>query len=106
EIINRLIYDLLENSDSEDKGFISYSRDVERALISLREYSRKNIYNNAKLITEREKIERMYATLFMKCLDDLDNNARHAKIFTDFINTGWISKRYVDTATNAELARD
>jgi dGTPase len=106
EIINRLIYDLLENSDSEDKGYISYSRDVELALIALREFSRKNIYDNPKLIAEREKIERMYATLFMMYLDDLDNNARQAKIFTDFIDTGWISKKYIETATSAELVRD
>jgi dGTPase len=106
EIINRLIYDLLENSDSENKGYISYSREVERALIALREYSRKNIYDNAKLIAERDKIDRMYATLFMMCLDDLDNDARKAKIFTDFIDTGWLSKKYVETATSAELVRD
>jgi dGTPase len=106
EIINRLIYDLLENSDSEDKGYISYSKDVERALITLREFSRKNIYYNAKLITEREKIERMYTTLFMKCLDDLDNNNPQAKIFTDFINTSWISRKYLESATYAELVRD
>src|SRR5271157_1449474 len=36
EIINTLIYDLLENSDAEDAGFISYSSDVESALIGLR----------------------------------------------------------------------
>ena len=36
EIINTLIYDLLENSDTEDAPFISYSRETENALIALR----------------------------------------------------------------------
>ncbi len=36
EIINTLIYDLLENSDTEDTGYISYSPEVEAALIALR----------------------------------------------------------------------
>ncbi len=39
EIINTLIYDLLENSDTENIGFISYSPDVEEALIALRTFS-------------------------------------------------------------------
>ena len=46
EIINTLIYDLMEHSDAEDAGFLSYSRDVETALISLRTFSREHIYDN------------------------------------------------------------
>jgi dGTPase len=106
EIINTLIYDLLENSDTEDDIFISYSRETEKALITLRRFSRKNIYDNEKLMAERQKIERMYATLFATCLDALETNNRSAKIFTDFIKTGWISRDYLDTATPAELVRD
>ncbi|HEX3001530.1 MAG TPA: HD domain-containing protein, partial [Methanoregula sp.] len=59
EIINTLIYDLLESSDTEETGFISYSRKVERALISLRAFSRQHIYDNPKLTAERKKIQRM-----------------------------------------------
>jgi len=106
EIINTLIYDLLENSESENEGYIAYSRDVEKALIGLRLFSRTNIYNNEKLTKERSKIERMYATLFETYLDDLESGRRDTKIVTDFIETGWTSPRYLDTATDAELVRD
>jgi dGTPase len=106
EIINTLIYDLLENSETEDETFISYSRETEKALIALRRFSRKNIYDNETLTTERQKIERMYATLFAACLDDLERENRSARIYTDFIATGWISRQYLDTATPAELVRD
>jgi dGTPase len=106
EIINTLIYDLLENSDSENEGYITYSRDVEKALIGLRQFSRTNIYNNEKLIKERPKIERMYATLFETYLQDLKSQRRDTRIFTDYIETGWISPRYLETATDAELVRD
>jgi len=106
EIINTLIYDLLENSDSEEKGYIAYSREVEKALIGLRTFSRKNIYNNEKLTAERPKIERMYATLFKTYLEDLESGCRDSKIVTDFIESGWTSPRYLETATNAELVRD
>jgi dGTPase len=106
EIINTLIYDLLESSDTEDTGCISYSQDVEAALISLRAFSRIHIYENRKLTSEREKVKRMYVTLFVTCLEHLENEVRDAKIFTDFINTNWISQNYLQSATCAELARD
>lgn len=106
EIINTLIYDLLENSDTADDNFISYSKETENALIALRRFSRTYIYDNERLTAEREKIERMYATLFATCLDDLEHHKPRARIFSDFINTGWISRDYLETATGAELVRD
>jgi dGTPase len=106
EIINTLIYDLLENSDTEEAGFISYSHDVESALICLRTFSREHIYDNPTLTSERGKIERMYATLFASCLESLKKKDTAAKIYTDFINTGWTSPPYLDTATPTELVRD
>jgi len=106
EIINTLIYDLLTHSDTENTGCISYSQDVETALISLRAFSRIHIYENSKLTSEREKVKRMYATLFGTCLEDLENETKGAKIFTDFIDTNWISQNYLRSATFAELARD
>jgi dGTPase len=106
EIINTLIYDLLENSDTTDDCFISYSKKTEDALIALRRFSRRNIYENVKLTGERQKIERMYATLFTACLDALERDDRSARIYTDFMNTRWISRRYLDTAVPAEVVRD
>ncbi len=106
EIINTLIYDLLKNSDTEDDGYISYSRDVEAALIMLRTFSRIHIYENWKLTSEREKVRQMYAILFENCLNDLEKGVKDAKIFTDFIDTNWISRNYLRSATFAELVRD
>jgi dGTPase len=106
EIINTLIYDLLENSDTEGDNFISYSKETEKALIVLRRFSHRHIYDNEKLTTERRKIERMYATLFATCLDALEADDVSAPIYTDFINTGWISTIYLNQATPAEVVRD
>lgn len=106
EIINTLIYDLLENSDTEEDNFISYSKETENALIALRQFSRTHIYDNEKLTAERQKIEGMFATLFAACLGALETEDRSAKIYTDFINTGWISGRYLSLATPAEVVRD
>jgi dGTPase len=106
EIINTLIYDLLENSDCENQGFISYSHDVEQALIRLREFSREHIYDNPRLTSERPKIEMMYGSLFESCLSDLANRRTSSRIYTDFIGTDWISERYRTAATSAGLVRD
>jgi dGTPase len=106
EIINTLIYDLLENSDTENTGHISYSRDVETALIALRTFSRIHIYENKRLTSEQEKVRQMYRTLFEKYLEDLEEDTRESKIFTDFIDTGWINRNYLRSATHPELVRD
>jgi dGTPase len=106
EIINTLIYDLLENSDTEDGGYISYSPEVEKALITLRTFSKIHIYNNKKLTSEREKVRQMYATLFATYLNDMEKELKDSKIFTDFIDTSWISQNYLASATLPELVRD
>ncbi|PKL64585.1 MAG: phosphohydrolase [Methanomicrobiales archaeon HGW-Methanomicrobiales-3] len=106
EIINTLIFDLLQNSDTEEEGCISYSRPVEEALISLRSFSRRNIYDNPALCSEREKVRAMYATLFSACLDDLVQERQNARISTDFIQSGYVSRTYLGSATPAELVRD
>ena len=106
DIINTLIYDLLRNSDSEDTGYISYSPIVEEALIALRSFSKKFIYENPKLTAEQGKIERMYQMLFARYLDNLADDDRDSKIFSEFIATGWINPKYVESAKPAELVRD
>jgi dGTPase len=105
-IINTLIFDLLENSDSLDSGFIAYSPDVESALIGLRTFSRRHIYDNPALCTEREKIRAMYRTLFSACLTDIEEGCRDARIYTDFIDSGFISHSYRESASMEELTRD
>lgn len=106
EIVDTLIKDLLMNSDTEETGFIAYSREVERALIALRGFSRNRIYENPRLCSEQGKIRTMYATLFDACTADIRNGRRDACIYTDFIESGHVSKAYLETATPPELVRD
>jgi dGTPase len=105
-IIDTLIHDLLENSESDDKCFISYSRNVEHALSTLRTFSRNRIYNNPLLTAEREKIRVMYRTLFSTYLSDIEADRRTSKIFADFVDTSWVNREYLHSAEPAELVRD
>jgi dGTPase len=106
EIINTLIYDLLKNSDSDDSGYISYSQDVEHALIRLREFSRRNIYENPRLISERRKITAMYEILFETCLSDIAEQNTSSRIYSDFLSAEWISDHYKQTGSGPEYVRD
>ena len=48
----------------------------------------------------------MYQMLFARYLDDLNDEARDSKIFSEFITSGWINKKYVESASAPELVRD
>jgi dGTPase len=104
--IDTLIRDLVAHSDSVNEGFIAYSPAVEQALIALRRFSKDRIYNNRKLAAERPKIERMYRALFDRYLSDLENNVAGSVIRTGFLESDWISRKYLDAASPPELVRD
>ena len=44
--------------------------------------------------------------LFARYLDNLADDDRDSKIFSEFIATGWINPKYVESAKPAELVRD
>ncbi|MGA2698277.1 MAG: HD domain-containing protein [Methanoregula sp.] len=105
-IIDTLIHDLLDHSDTDRDGFITYSPEVEHALVTLRAFSRERIYNNPKLTAEREKIRTMYRMLFLKYLGDVEEERRDSKIFTEFAGSPWVSRDYLRSTTPAGLVRD
>ena len=105
-IIDTLIHDLLDNSDADEAGFITYSPEVEHALVTLRAFSRERIYNNPKLTAERDKIRTMYRILFSKYLQDVESDRRDSKIFTEFINSPWVNRDYSRSTSPAGLVRD
>jgi dGTPase len=105
-IVDTLIRDLLDNSSSDTLGYISYCPAVEHALISLRKYSRDEIYNNPKLTAEREKIKIMYRVLFTKYLEDIQSEIKSSKMYTEFLRSPWVNRDYLDSESPAGLVRD
>jgi len=105
-IIDTLIHDLIDNSDAENGAYISYSPDTERALVALRAFSRRQIYNNPKLTAEQEKIKTMYRTLFYRYLEDVTSGRRTSRIFAEFIDLPWVNREYVASTAPAGLVRD
>ena len=105
-IIDTLILNLLNNSDVGEDCFISYSPEVEHALVTLRAFSRDRIYNNPKLTSEREKIKTMYRILFSKYLEDIESDRRDSKLFTEFASSPWVNRDYIHSTSPAGLVRD
>jgi len=105
-IIDTLILNLLDNSESDKDAYISYSRDVEQALVTLRNFSRERIYNNPQLTAEREKIVSMYRVLFNRYLDDIEGGGRDSRIFAEFIDSPWVNRGYAESSPPAGLVRD
>ena len=66
----------------------------------------KNIYRNPTLLREENKISNMYATLFDHFLTDLLIQKKDSWIYQDMKDLEWISREYLNKASEAELVRD
>jgi dGTPase len=105
-IIDTLIKDLIEQSDTEDIPAIGYGSDVARALAELKRFNYEHIYHHPLVTAERPRITKMYETVYGTFLADMEDDRRDSKIFTDFIDADWINPAYRERATEPELVRD
>jgi dGTPase len=107
EIVHALIMNVVACSDpSGEGGCIAYDDEHAAALKELKDFNYRRIYENRQLTAEKEKIRRMYGTVFAACVDDVRAGRDAAPIFRDFVDTPWISAPYVAAAAPEELARD
>jgi dGTPase len=74
QIVNSLVLDIINNSYG--KGYISFSKDVFRALHELKKWNYDNIYNSPKKMSEDSKIE----TMFNYVLNSILNENLHGNI--------------------------
>lgn len=92
EIVNRLIMDILKSSFAGE-GTISYSSEVFSALLDLKSFNYKNIYENPKLTCQKGKISGMYNSLFEYYLDNLEKNEEKSLIYLEYADTGILKRR-------------
>jgi len=107
--INRLVLDTLIRdviNSSFDKNAIAFSDEVSECINDFYNFNKENIYQNDKLLKESYKIEHMYAFLFEKLLEDLENENKESLIYLDMVELDWISKSYLDEAKAPEIVRD
>lgn len=103
-VLDTLIRDVISNSF--DKDAISFSDKVSECIKDFYEFNSKNIYRNAKLLKESEKIKHMYTTLFEVFLSDLKKGNTESLIYPDMKKLNWVSRDYLGKATRPEIVRD
>jgi dGTPase len=106
EIVDTLIQDIIVHSDSEKDGVIAFGPDVSEALSQLKSFNYSRIYEAELMQKERQKIARMFDTLWGVCLTDIKDTKYVSRIYTDFIFASWVDRNYIAQASPAELVRD
>ncbi len=70
-IVNTLILDVIQNSIN--KKYIQFSKDVFRALIDLRNWNYKNIYNSEEACKNRDELEKAFGEMYNIYLSELES---------------------------------
>lgn len=109
-IVNTIVLDIIKNS--LDKNYIKMSKDVFYALMSLRDWNYKNIYNSEIALKNRDSLEKAFNDLYKIYVEKLktvdlkkkievpENTPYSEKILFNFVNSR--SKEYKE---NTDLKR-
>jgi dGTPase len=77
-IVNTLILDIIQNSI--DQNYIKMSKDVFYALMSLKEWNYRNIYNSPEACKNRTELKEAFESLFEVYYEKLKDKNLHNKI--------------------------
>lgn len=84
EIVNTIILDIINNSF--DKPFIKLSDEVYNAIVKLKEFNYKNIYDKANTKEMIKEYEIMFNKLFNKYVKDLENKNFDSSIYKLYLD--------------------
>ncbi len=107
--INRVVLDVLIKdviTNSYDTDLIAFSEAASESIVAFKEFNRHKIYENERLVRNREKIRFMFRYLFEQIIEDLKDERKDSAVYSDFIDAPWVSSAYTATAKPAEAARD
>ena len=101
-IVYNLVTDVIKNSFQN--SYISFSPEVSEALKRLKDFNLERIYMNPKIKTHTGVIEKLFAMLFEKYLNDIEIENRSSVIFTGFLEN--MSEDYIENHCKEEIVRD
>ncbi|NLM30117.1 MAG: phosphohydrolase, partial [Methanomicrobiales archaeon] len=107
--INRQVLDVLIRdiiAVSYDSDCIAFSDEASASVKAFKDFNMEHIYMNPKLRRNAEKIQGMYRCLFGRVVEDIEEERMDSPVYEELIEAPWASRRYVDAARPAELARD
>lgn len=85
DIVNTFVIDIIENS--KDKPYIKMSEPIYNALINLKTFNTKNIYEKANTTEQIDSYEKMFRTLFTKYKLDIETENKASEIYQVFLNS-------------------
>jgi len=101
-IVYSLVTDLI--TQSHNKNYICYSRDIGEALGALKEFNYRQIYQDPRIKAQTEKIADLCAAMFRRFRRDVEEERRDSPIWQDFLAE--MDQTYVAAHQPAELVRD
>lgn len=102
EIVNTITLDIINNSIG--KNYIELSEEVFKAILDLKNFNYKNIYEKACTEEERKNLEDMLRTLFKKYMEDLKENNEESNIIKSYLNN--MSLEYRNKYSNERIVID
>ncbi len=102
DTINTLVNDIVRNSYGKD--YLCMSDDIFEALVKLKQFNYKNIYNKAVTKEMLDYYETMFRTVFEKSLQAIKNNDADNPIHKIYLNN--MSKDYLDNTSDERKVID
>lgn len=91
KIVNTLILDVIENSI--DKKYLTFSDDVFNALIQLKEWNYKNIYNSKQATKNNLSIQEKMRELYKKYVNEIETK----NYLNDITEKGFVLKEFIES---------
>lgn len=101
-IIYTLVSDLI--TQSQNKNYVCYSRDIGEALGALKEFNYRHIYQDPRIKAQTDKIAELFANIFRRFRRDVEDERRDSPIWTDFL--AGMDRVYLEAHQPAEMVRD
>lgn len=102
DIVNSCILDIINNS--YDKNYLLLSEEVFNAIKDLMNFNYKYIYNNSESAKNKEKLKKMFESLFDKYLNDIETQNKDSMIISSYLNK--MSKEYQEKNTKTRIVID
>lgn len=102
EIVDTIVKDLIINS--LNKPYIKISEKVHKAIVSLKNFNYKNIYDKANTKEMLDTYKLMLETLYDKYLDDLNKGNNESIIYKSYLNN--MDESYLKNNTKERIVLD
>lgn len=106
DIINTLTIDLMETSRTGEECLIGFSDDIGSALNGLKTFNYRHIYEHEMTRGQDAIILKMFQTVYDALKEDLEEDRSGSRIFTDYLDTPWLSEYYKNEISSAGAVRD